>query len=168
MSPSGASTLITVAPRSASNRAQYGPAMVVVKSRTRMFPSGRCILELWLRFGMMLPALLDGTQEQRGMRRRSIWRSGLRLLSSSAPPPAAISLMHTDQRVGLDLPRKGIDPGGASGESWLTTAIRGCGTAVGCRIVVAAGERPAPAKNVRPYWRSRATTLQDGLLCLSL
>src|SRR5262245_43199684 len=35
MSPSGASILITSAPRSASKRVQCGPAIVVVKSRTR-------------------------------------------------------------------------------------------------------------------------------------
>src|SRR5208282_578839 len=34
-SPSGGSTLITSAPRSASSRVQYGPDTMVVKSRTR-------------------------------------------------------------------------------------------------------------------------------------
>src|SRR6202046_4515870 len=34
-SPSGGSILITSAPRSASRRVQYGPDMIVVKSRTR-------------------------------------------------------------------------------------------------------------------------------------
>ena len=39
-SPSGASTLITSAPMSASRRVQCGPAMVVEKSRTRTPCSG--------------------------------------------------------------------------------------------------------------------------------
>ncbi len=40
MSPAGGSTLITSAPKSASNRPQKGPATVVVNSSTRQPASG--------------------------------------------------------------------------------------------------------------------------------
>jgi hypothetical protein len=44
MSPSGASILMTSAPRSASSRVQRGPAIVVVKSSTlRPEGSGHCL-----------------------------------------------------------------------------------------------------------------------------
>src|SRR3954453_16747154 len=46
MSPSGASILITSAPRSANSRVQCGPAIVVVKSSTRTRSSAPVIIGL--------------------------------------------------------------------------------------------------------------------------
>src|SRR2546428_5335016 len=46
MSPSGASSLITSAPRSANRRVQCGPAIVVVKSTTRRRSKALFVLDV--------------------------------------------------------------------------------------------------------------------------
>src|SRR5215813_12573013 len=87
MSPSGASTLITSAPRSARRRVQCGPAIVVVKSSTRRASKAPLII------GFLISGpIRQGQDSARGMSSAPdrVRISGLLLPGFGAKRPAGL------------------------------------------------------------------------------
>src|ERR1700730_4044887 len=88
MSPSGASILITPAPRSANSRVQCGPAIVVVKSSTRMRSSAPVIIGL-----LIAQPIAQGRNSARAMsssERPCGWITGLLSPWFGAKRPAGL------------------------------------------------------------------------------